>query len=672
MIFATFVLERDPVRWAEMGRNAANWLQDAGGFAMCGLIGFSIHRLIVGRPKGRIEPSSAQRTLTMLGLIGAAVGYLGYVGLQLPMLFANVASLFTGAPSRTAPWTSFTTLDMLHTLGGASALFVISVPPLFDAARWRPRRVWAIARLSFLEAIRRKVVWGFTALILVLLFASWFVQSKPVDQLRTYVNILYWAMTPLLIGTGGLLAAFSIPNDMKNQTIHTIVTKPVERFEIVLGRFIGFMMLMTVVLFIMSGVSLLYVFREIDPDAKLESMRARDPIYGRMRFTDSRDAMFQGNDVGREWAYRKYITGGATSTNRVVWGYSDLPSYLASAPSGWVTCEFSFDIFRTLKGEEGKGVFCSFFFQTWRWDPRLRGEYDQTREKARRIVPTGDARAQIEQITKEIVGRQPTAAEIEAFTNDKSASAVETLIDSLLAEKFGYFEVASKEIADYVMQDVRIPCGLFKNAFAEPRQPTATGEIPEWMSVSIKCDSGGQYVGFAKYDFYILASEGMFAANFLKGAIGLWMRLVIVVGLGVVFSTYLSGVISFISTMALYLGGFFQDFIRGLASDKVVGGGPMESLVRMVNREAMTTSLQATPGVRLALGTDKVYGWIMRRVLDVIPDINRLDWTKYVAEGFDIGFLDLIAVNGLMVAAYLVPCALVGYYLMKWREIAST
>ncbi len=86
----------------------------------------------------------------------------------------------------------------------------------------------------------------------------------------------------------------------------------------------------------------------------------------------------------------------------------------------------------------------------------------------------------------------------------------------------------------------------------------------------------------------------------------------------------------------------------------------------------MTTPLQSTPGVRLALGGDKIYGWIMRRVLDIIPDTDRLDWTNYVAEGFNIGTTDLIPLNALMVIGYLIPCALVGYYFMKWREIASS
>jgi ABC-type transport system involved in multi-copper enzyme maturation permease subunit len=674
MIFATFVLERDPLRWDELAQSAINWAQDAGGFAACGLVAYFIHRLIVGRSHGRLQPSGAQKALTALGLLGAAVGYVVYLGLLMPGTFADIAAFFSGTPPRPrAPLGGPRLLNFMQTLGAGSSLFVVMLPPLFDAARWRPRRIWAIARLSFMEAIRRKVVWGFTGFILVFLFATWFIESKQSDQLRTYVSVLYWSMTPLLLVTGGLLASFSIPTDMKNQTIHTIVTKPVERFEIVLGRFLGFTMLMTLVLLVMSATSLLYVFREISPDAKNESMRARDPIYGRMRFTDTADSTFAGNDVGREWTYRKYITGGVGSTNRVVWGYSELPANLATKPDGWVTCEFSFDIFRTLKAEEGKGVFCSFFFQTWRWDPRMRGEYDQARERARRISVAGGTDSQVEQIYQEILGRKPTEAEIDAFKKDKSVGAVESLIESVLAEKFGYYEVPSKEIADYVIQDVRIPTALFKNAFAEPRKaPAGSTELPEWMSVTIKCDSGGQYVGFAKYDFYILASEGTFALNFMKGTIGLWLRLLIVIGLGVVLSTYLSGVIAFIVSMAVYMAGFFQDFIRDLATQRNVGGGPMESLVRMVNREALTVPLQATPGAKLAMGGDKIYSWILRRALNIIPDTDRLDWTNYVAEGFNISILDLISLNAIMVLAYLVPCALVGYYFMKWREIASS
>src|SRR5205807_2048135 len=109
-----------------------------------------------------------------------------------------------------------------------------------------------------------------------------------------------------------LLAAFSLPADMKNQTIHTIVTKPVHRFEIVVGRFLGYTLLMSVVLALLTGVGLLFISREIDVEAEQESMRARVPVYGDLAFRGKEGMGPAGMNVGREWDYRSYIMGGAT------------------------------------------------------------------------------------------------------------------------------------------------------------------------------------------------------------------------------------------------------------------------------------------------------------------------------------------------------------------------
>src|SRR5207253_8446618 len=134
------------------------------------------------------------------------------------------------------------------------------------------------------------------ALLLVFLFASWFLPYKPEKQVRNYVSVVFFAMTILLILTARILAAFSIPADLRRQTIHTIVTKPVERFEIVLGRFLGYTLLMTAVLAVMTLLSLIYVARGVDEDARQESLRARVPVFGDLRIDN-------GKNVGREWAY---------------------------------------------------------------------------------------------------------------------------------------------------------------------------------------------------------------------------------------------------------------------------------------------------------------------------------------------------------------------------------
>src|SRR5437764_685047 len=80
-----------------------------------------------------------------------------------------------------------------------------------------------------------RALYSCSALLLVFLFVSLFIDTKPSYQVRTYVHVVFWSMTFLLLFTTVLLASFSIPNDIKQQTIHTIVTKPVERFEVLLG-----------------------------------------------------------------------------------------------------------------------------------------------------------------------------------------------------------------------------------------------------------------------------------------------------------------------------------------------------------------------------------------------------------------------------------------------------
>jgi ABC-type transport system involved in multi-copper enzyme maturation permease subunit len=447
-----------------------------------------------------------------------------------------------------------------------------------------------------------------------------------------------------------VLASFGIPTDVRSQTIHTIVTKPVERFEIVIGRFLGFGMLMTLVLAVMTGVSLLYVVRtttgygpfsflfpEINREAQFESLRARVPVYGTLSF-QSRDPKFKGTSVGREWEYRSYIAGGANSSQRAIWSFTELPASLANRDEATVPCEFSFDIFRTLKGEEGKGVLCSFFFQTRNWDPAQKSKFDADKAQER-----------------------------------SKPGADQAAIDNALAEKYGYFEVANKEVADYHTQGINIPTALFKNALSSDRavKPGPQGAEEPLLRVSVKCESGGQYLGVARYDYYILDHEGNFAWNFVKGALGLWLRLCIVLGVAVTCSTYLSGVVTLVVTAFVYFAGFFKDYVRALAENTSAGGGPLESLVRLVQREAPTTPLDISPGTTAALGTDNVYRWVLRRVLNLLPDVDRFNWTSYVSEGFNIATVNLLSVNALVVAAYLVPWAILAYYLIKTREIAT-
>jgi hypothetical protein len=635
-MFAALVLERDPIRWHDLARLFHEWVLNAGGLAAAACVLFWLYSWINPSIRRQHGGPAWRSGLLWMAILAMVAGYVGYGVLYSPIILSAISSVVETEGGQAEPLGSPGLRQILLFVGAIGALVTILLPFVLDLFKLRARRIWAIARLSFKEAIRRRVLWIFSALLLLMLFASWFIDSEAQhDQLRSYVQVIFTAMTLLLLATAALLASFSIPADIRNNSIHTIVTKPVERFEIVLGRFLGFTGLMTIVLAFMTGISLLYVFREIDTESKQESMRARVPVFGQLAFLPER------LNVGREWDYRGYISGGAQSPQRAIYSFAveDLPADLAEDTRGpTVPCEFTFDIFRTLKGEEGKGVLCSFFFVTRNWDAQRQADYERDREAERR----------------------------------KPGATAES-VDAALAERYGLYQIPSKVVVDYHTQQIDVPTAIFRNALSgdKPGMAVAAGS-PAALQVRIKCESGGQYLGFAKYDFYVLAKERSFAWNFFKGAMGLWLRLCIVVGLAVASSTYLSGVVALLTTGFIYVAGFAQDYVRSLAENQLVGGGPLESFVRLVTTKgAPTVQLESTPTADLAKGTDVAYRWILRLFMQVIPDVDRFDWTNYVAEGFNIATWEVAILNLVLVAGYLLPWAVLSYYLIKTREIAT-
>jgi len=226
-----------------------------------------------------------------------------------------------------------------------------------------------------------------------------------------------------------------------------------------------------------------------------------------------------------------------------------------------------------------------------------------------------------------------------------------------------------------------VPGSIFRHAL-EPdeavRQDLARRRIARGpVEIRVKCESRPQYVGMAKYDLYLRADDhtgahdrARFIGNFFKGQMGLWYRVCLVIGVAVATSTYLSGQISFLLTAALYIGGLFKESIRLLAHGEAWVGGPFVSTYHLATRDPAGMP-QTTTAFRVAELSDAVDMWFLRRVLSILPDIERFDLTNNVAEGFNIPGGQLL-MTGLMMVGYVAVCALAAYYLMRVREIAST
>ena len=635
-IFATLFVERDPLSWVDVPSGILQWVQSVGGFACLGLVLWLIFGWL------RTSAVDKNRVPAWKKILFSALAGSGLI-----LFVITIGLRFTNANKYEAMQNA-KFLENFQLLASSLCLSAILLPFICNLPRFSLRRIFGLAKLSFQEALRRKVVYAFAALLLIFLFASWFIPYKPEDQVRSYVQVVYWAMSPLFLLTSSLLAAFSIPADIKSQTIHTIVTKPVERFEIVVGRFLGFTALMTVILFVMTATSLLYVIRGIDPAAASESLKARVPIYGDLSFLNTENDK-KGDNVGREWEYRSYIAGpgmGGKGTATAVWTFPFPPTNLSDREK--VRAEFTFDIYRTTKGRENRGVACSFTFQTWRY--REGDDKIYEREKRRALLNR----------------------------NGKSDAQIE----NELAEKYGYFVYPSKPIFDYQTLSLDIPSGLFKNANTDDSNRAtelrSSNRAIEPIKVKVICLDPTQYIGMAKYDLYFRADDPdstneklWFSLNFFKGSMGLWLRMCLVTGISVCLSTYLTGVISLLFTLILYMGGLVQEFIQQVAMGVNPGGGPVEALFRLVRRENMAAPLEQTTANQIATTSDVFFRWIIRRLLDIIPDVERLDFTVFVAEGFDISGTQII-LNALILVGYLAPWAILAYFLLRWREIASS
>jgi hypothetical protein len=185
----------------------------------------------------------------------------------------------------------------------------------------------------------------------------------------------------------------------------------------------------------------------------------------------------------------------------------------------------------------------------------------------------------------------------------------------------------------------------------------------------------------AKYDLYLRADdpEGgydalRFCLNFFKGVgFGLWLQLCLVTGLAVALSTYLSSIITLLTTSLLYVLGFFQDFIQEVAFRKNVSG-PLEGALRLVERPGGSPGaldLPQTTVVQVSTALDQVFGWLLRLVLNIIPDVDRFSFTDYVAEGVAVSSGQML-MSFLLLVGYLLPWAVFAFYLLKWREVASS
>ncbi|HUI89120.1 MAG TPA: ABC transporter permease subunit [Anaerolineales bacterium] len=147
------------------------------------------------------------------------------------------------------------------------------------------KNIWILSRMTFREAVRRRIV--ATGLALGLCFLMVYsigfhfiyvsarsaetalqssamnqavVQIADVEGINTLLLAGLYAVTFLAIAMAALLAADTLSGEISSGTIQTILTKPIRRFEIILGKWLGFAFLLGLYLLLMGGGTVASVF----------------------------------------------------------------------------------------------------------------------------------------------------------------------------------------------------------------------------------------------------------------------------------------------------------------------------------------------------------------------------------------------------------------------------
>lgn len=537
-----------------------------------------------------------------------------------------------------------------------------------DLIHTSPRRVFALAWLAIQESLRRRALAGFAVFLILLAFALWFLDTETYDPTALYLSFVLWATTILSLILALFISVFSLPNDLKNKTIYTIVTKPVRSSEIVLGRILGFAAIGTAQLAVMGVISYVFVVRalnhthEIGPDDMkiVESTRGgitREAREGRTSknrghfhvVTDHGEGAITTDEKQGHWHP-------VTVTER---GGKQLLAL--GAPQGQFHARvpvYGSLRFRDNAGNEKKQG--TNVGKVWTYRGYVEGGslaaalwtfHDVTPDRFAAGLPV-DLNIRVFRTFKGEVEKGIVGSIVLRNPRTKVASAPRNFIAK-------EFILDRHNIPRKLVDPSGKPLDLFDDLVAD-------GEL----ELQLTCLQRGMFFGMAQPDVYLLAREGSVLANFVKGYVSIWYQMVLVISFGVLWSTFLNGAVAMLATFGVMLGGFFRSDMLRIAKAENYGGATFESLYRIASKKNVMESLDTGAATDAIKGADEVVRWVLKIVCQILPDFKEMSSLAYLADGFDVPWERLTA-HGCMTLAFAVPVFLIGFLCFRAREVAA-
>jgi ABC-type transport system involved in multi-copper enzyme maturation permease subunit len=533
----------------------------------------------------------------------------------------------------------------------------------------------ALTRLAIKESIRRRVVVVFVIFVLLMFFAGWFMQPNSANPAILYIDFVMTATTYLVLILTGILCSLSLPTDLKNKTLHTVVTKPVRPSEIILGRILGFVAIGTVLLVFMSTMSYFFVVRSLAHTHTVmpESFKAAEGTDPRnptlTAETSSSHKHFHAVTVDAEGNGRMELKLGHThsievdrdpNTGKILdckIGPAE-EDLIARVPVfGWL-------YFHDKAGRETqKGISVG---KEWTYRTYIEGNTKQA------------AIWKFQNITEDrFPDGLPVALGIRVYRSWKGImnKGIPGNLSVRVPGTDQWVEAVIFTAQDGTIDYQEIPRHL---QMRDPKNPAEMKTLDLFrdlasdgvVEIKLQCLESAQYFGVARADCYIRSPNASFYLNFMKGYLGIWLQMCILATIGVFFSTFLSGPVALISTKGTLIACIFHDFLFRLANRQTYGGGPLESVVRLATQDNVISELP--PGFRTTFvqASDSIFLRILDALSLVIPNFDNFSLSSYVANGFNISG-DHVLHCFCSAAAFLVPVFIVSYLCFKLREVAK-
>ncbi len=105
-------------------------------------------------------------------------------------------------------------------------------------------RIWTLATNTVTQLLRMKILWFVVVFTIIAVGAEFaFSSTSPEQQLKLLKDMVFGALQIFSIIVAIAATTLILPRDLKGRTLYTILSKPVPRYEYLIGKLLGVLLL---------------------------------------------------------------------------------------------------------------------------------------------------------------------------------------------------------------------------------------------------------------------------------------------------------------------------------------------------------------------------------------------------------------------------------------------